>query len=288
MLCPDHEAFPRTLLQFHDAPLALFARGDVFLLNNEHMLAVVGARRASREGKLISQRWSRQFSNQGILVVSGMAYGVDQAAHQGAMDGPTPTIAVLGCGLEALTPAQQNYAKGILKGDGCILSEWLPDVSAQPGHFPQRNRIISGLCSATLVIEAGIQSGSLITARLAAEQGKEVLAVPGSVLGDLHAGCHQLLRDGAILVESPLDVLRSLGWHARASGRAVTFTPSSQEEALVVNALEAEILHIDSITERCCLTVPELSPILIGLELAGHIERLPGQRYALTKETKSR
>ena len=283
ILCPDHPSYPKALTHFSDAPLLLFARGDASVLNADRMLAVVGARRASREGRLISKRWCRRFSDNGIHIVSGMAYGIDQAAHQGALAGSTPTIAVLGCGLACMTPAQQGIADAIIER-GCILSEWAPDISAQPGHFPRRNRIISGLSAATLVMEAGTESGSLITARLAAEQGKDVLAVPGSVLNGLHAGCHQLLRDGAILSESTLDVMRALGWHARASGTAAAYTPSSSEEAMVVKALETDILHIDSIAECCNLTVPELSPILIGLELAGHVERLPGQRYILARE----
>lgn len=284
ILCPDQAHYPQALMQIGDPPLLLFAAGDTSILNQQPMLAVVGSRRASREGRLIARRWCRHFSESGVHVVSGMAYGIDQAAHQGALEGPTPTIAVLGCGLSRMTQAQQPIAAAI-REKGCIVSEWPPDTQAQPGHFPQRNRIIAGLSAAVLVVEANAASGSLITARLAAEQGKEVIAVPGSVLHGLHAGCHDLLRDGAALAETATDVMRVLGWRVGNLAGAPAFTPSTPQEAAIIDALTLDVLHIDAIAERCRLTVPQLSPILIGLELAGHIERLPGQRYALTKET---
>jgi len=285
LLCPDDPAYPESLREIPDAPLVLFVQGDPDSLQHGKKLAVVGSRRASREGKLLAKRWCHYLSDRGICVVSGMAYGIDQAAHEGALAGPTPTIAVLGCGLMALSSSQRSMVQAIA-AQGCVLSEFPPATPARPEHFPQRNRIISGLSQATLVIEAAIKSGALITARLAAEQGREVMAAPGSVLTESHAGCHQLIRDGAMLVESAMDVLQSMGWAANATEDNPDnqyYTPANDIEAEIIRRLQAEILHIDTLAEECGLSVSDLSATLIGLELARVVESLPGSRYALIK-----
>ncbi len=282
MLCPDDAQYPAPLLSLDDAPLVLFVKGDVAALQYPRLLAVVGSRRASREGRLLARRWCRSFSGRGIGIVSGMAYGIDAAAHHGALEADAPTIAVLGCGLGfSLTPEQQRQAKAIA-AHGCVISEFLPEEEPRPGNFPRRNRIIAGLAAATLVVEAGVRSGSLITARQTADYGREVLAVPGSVLAGDHAGCHQLIRDGATLAESTGDVLRVLGWQTSAgTKRGAAYTPADAHEARIMEALRRNILHMDALAENCGLTVPELSPILLGLELLGVVERLSGSRYTL-------
>jgi DNA processing protein len=262
LICPDDSGWPKTLNLIEDAPLVLFIRGDTEHLNHERLLAVVGARKASREGRLITRRWSRHFSDRGIAVVSGMAYGIDAAAHGGALEGLSPTLAILGCGLDCLSEEQQRQVEAICR-QGCVVSEFSPEVSARPEFFPRRNRIIAALAQATLIMEADLRSGSLITARQAADYGRDVLAVPGSVLAGNHAGCHQLIRDGAVLAESAENVLQHMGWHAKAvAGK--TYSPGSAEEALVLRSLERNTMHVDTLAEICGLTVPELSPILLA------------------------
>jgi len=283
-LCPDDPAYPASLLHLPDAPLVLYSRGDTDTLNHHKKIAVVGSRRASREGRLLAKRWCQYLSDRGVCTVSGLAYGIDRAAHEGALAGSTPTLAVLGCGLATLSGPQRNLARAIAE-KGCVLSEYPPATTARPEHFPQRNRIISGLTQATLVVEAAIRSGALITARLAAEQGREVMAVPGSVLGENHAGCHQLIRDGAMLVESTSDIMAFMRWGIPTSDKEPEpqYIPATPVEADIILRLKSEVLHIDALAEECSLSVPDISSTLIGLELAGVIESLPGSRYTLAK-----
>jgi len=281
-ICPDDNAWPEVFMSMDDAPLVLFVKGAPATLKHPKMLAVIGARKASREGRMLTRRWCRYLSGHGIGIVSGMAYGIDAAAHGGALEGDAPTIAVLGSGLAAPFSSEQQRQISAVANHGCVISEFLPETEARPEHFPRRNRIIAGLSCATLVMEADIKSGSLITARQAADYGREVLAVPGSVLADHHAGCHQLIRDGAALVASAEDILHILGWYVDSrQKKASSYKPANALEVRIIKALEHEILHIDALTEHCGLTVPELSPILLALELLGVVEHLPGSRYAM-------
>jgi len=281
IICNEDSAYPTALKSLSDAPIILFVCGDVHVLSHPQSLAIVGARKSSQESKLIARRWSHYFSEHRILVTSGMAYGIDAAAHRGALQGNTPTVAVLGCGLLSLQQRQQQQVSAIIKHGGCVLSEFLPEQTARPENFPQRNRIIAGLTQATLVIEADIRSGSLITANHALSYGREVLAVPGSVLNNGHAGCHKLIRDGAALVDSAEHVLDLLNWPKESLSPHAMIAPANQYEATLLAALQHEIMHLDALSEACNLTVPELSPILLDLELRGAIERLPGSRYTL-------
>jgi len=284
ILCLEDERYPNLLRQIDDAPLVLFARGQLTALQHPRMLSVVGARKADSEGRLLTRRWCASLAAQGIGIISGMAYGIDAAAHGGALDaadGSAPTIAILGCGLASpFSPVQQKQIEAI-SARGCVLSEFQPEEQARPEHFPRRNRLIAGMAAATLVVQADIRSGSLITARLAGDYGREVLAVPGSVLGGRHAGCHQLLRDGAILAESPDDILMSMGWQGAPGVPRRDHIPANEHEARIMQALDGSIMHIDALAEHCNLTVPELSPILLALELLGVVDVLPGSRYTL-------
>jgi len=282
VVCPDDETWPEALSTMDDAPLVLFVKGALATLKYSKLLAVVGARKASREGRMLTRRWCHFLSGCGVGIVSGMAYGIDAAAHGGALEGDAPTIAVLGCGLSApFSPEQQRQIEAVT-AQGCVISEFLPETEARPEHFPRRNRIIAGLTRATLVMEADLQSGSLITARQAMDYGREVMAVPGSVLAGSHAGCHHLIRDGAALVASTEDILHLLGWHVDSRRKKIPhYKPANALEAKIIKALEGEIMHIDALTEHCGLTVPELSPILLALELLGVVESLPGSRYAM-------
>ncbi len=284
ILSPSHSDYPQALGMLDDAPLVLFVRGDASALQQTHCLAMVGARRASKEGRLIARRWAQYFSQQGVSIVSGMALGIDAAAHAGALAGDTATIAVLGSGLLAPFTAEQQQQIAMISARGCIISEFLPTTTARPEHFPRRNRIIAGLAAATLVVEADLRSGSLITARCAAEYGREVLAVPGSVLSRNHAGCHQLIRQGALLVETPGQCMQHMGWQESGKTATKTYTPASAEERKILTCLQNGPVQIDNLAETCGLTIPHLSPILLALELQGVIERLPGSRYLLNVE----
>jgi len=280
LLCLEDDGYPDPLKVCDDAPLLLFAKGDFSALSSRRMLAVVGARKSSRESRLIARRWSSYCSKRGVTIVSGMAYGIDAAAHGGALEGDSPTVAVLGCGLETLSESQGRQVEAIA-AQGCVISEYLPNLTGRPEHFPQRNRIIAALSEATLVIEAGLKSGSMITAGQALAYGREVLAVPGSVLNGAHAGCHQLIRDGAVLVESADDLLRHLAWSQQSEKVDQSYLPANDQEAKILTALKREIMHLDGLADACGLTVTELSPSLLALELQGVIERLPGSRYSL-------
>jgi len=287
MLCPEDDAWPPALATLDDAPLLLFYRGNVTSLCGQQMLAVIGARQASREGMLITRRWCHYLSERQCNIVSGMAYGIDSAAHGGALEGSSPTIAVLGCGLAALSEQQHEQVAAVAE-QGCVISEFFPEVSAKPEHFPRRNRIIAGLSHATLVMQADVRSGSLITAKQALAYGREVFAVPGSVLGGKHTGCHALIRDGALLTEQPEQILQNMHWQAgqSPSSNKKSYQPADAHERDLLQALAGESMHLDHLAESCSLTVPELSPILLRLELQGVIERLPGSRYLLSVELK--
>lgn len=215
-----------------------------------------------------------------------MAYGIDAAAHRGALEGEAATIAVLGCGLAAVNEEQQRQIDAICR-KGCVVSEFLPEVTARPEHFPRRNRIIAAFSQASLVVEADLRSGSLITARQAIEYARELFAVPGSILAGNHEGCHQLLRDGAVLAVKPEQLLQHMGWQSACSSsnvRKKAYVPATALEAKVLHALALESMHIDSLCETCGLTLPDISPILLALELQGVIERLSGSRYLLSVE----
>lgn len=282
LTCQDDDCWPDSLRAIEDAPLVLFVRGDPAHLQHDHLLAVVGARRASREGQLLARRWCRYFSERGVAIASGMAYGIDAAAHAGTLEGISPTIAVLGGGPACLSEQQQPQVAAIVR-QGCVISEFLPELAPRPEFFPRRNRIIAGLARATLVIEADLRSGSLITARQAAAYGREVLAVPGSVLAGNHDGCHQLIRDGAALAARAEDVLEHMAW-AGNGRRNRSYAPATSEEAELLRILGRESMHVDMLAESCGLTMSRLSPILLRLELDGVVERLPGSRYLLAVE----
>jgi len=248
-------------------------------LQSQQILAMVGARNASAEGRLIARRWSAYCSQQGVVVISGMAPGIDSAAHGGSLDADAAGIAVLGYGLLAGS-AQQTRQMDALAEKGCVLSEYAPHTVAKAGYFPQRNRLIAGIAQALLVIEGGLKSGSLITARQASQYGRDVFAVPGSVLNDIHAGCHQLIQDGAILATDAADVLQHLFW-GLSQKEPASYQPESAMEEKIMGLLGRQIMHVDSLAEDCGLTVPALSSILLRLELQGVIEKLPGSRYTL-------
>jgi len=278
----DDDRYPPALASCEDAPLLLFGWGDAEALSHARMLAVVGARRASREGVVIVRRWAEAWSQQQIVIVSGMAPGIDSGAHGGAIKGGTPSVAVLGYGLLTASDAQQRQIAAICDHGGAVVSEFFPSVGAQAGFFPRRNRVIAGLAQATVVVEAALRSGSLITAHRALDYGRELFAVPGGVLLDSHRGCHQLIQRGeAVLTDCPQQVMETMGWQVASTDSANVASPSNEVEVQICHLLGREILHIDAIAEASGLTVTHLSPALLALEMRGVIERLPGSRYAL-------
>jgi len=267
-------AYPALLAQIPDPPLMLYIKGRIELLA-QPLVGVVGSRNASLQGRANAEGFARALSQAGLCVVSGMALGVDTAAHQGALDGAGSTIAVIGTGIDRVYPARNRELAHRIAIDGCIVSEYALGTPPVAGNFPRRNRIISGLAAGVLVVEAAAGSGSLITAQLAAEQGREVFAIPGSIHSALAKGCHQLIREGAQLVETVDEVLAAM----RRSPLAVQ---AAAGEAAPDDALLAALGHdpvgIDALLDRMGGDAGLLGGRLLALELAGLVEQLPGGR----------
>ncbi|MCX7892003.1 MAG: DNA-processing protein DprA [Burkholderiales bacterium] len=274
------EAYPRQLLEIGDPPPLLYVRGDAALLARP-ALAIVGSRNATPQGLANAESFARAFSDAGLTIVSGLALGIDAAAHRGALAGSASTIAVLGTGIDRLYPARNAALAGAIAARGAIVSEFPLGTPAAAGNFPRRNRLISGLARGVLVVEAALASGSLITAKLAAEQGREVFAIPGSIHSPLAKGCHALIKQGAKLVESAADVLEELGMGAPAGVHAGggASRPRDARQDAVLAALGHDPCDVDTLAARARLTAAEVSSILLELELDGSVSCLPGGRY---------
>lgn len=277
------DELPQALRAIPDPPLALYVQGSSDLLH-QASVAVVGARRCSATGAAFALRLGERLAAMQWPVVSGLALGIDAAAHRGAIQ-RGQTIAVLGSGLHNLHPkSHAGLAKKILRTSGSIVSEYLPTHPSYPSNFPERNRLISGLAQAVVVVEAGLRSGSLITARLALEQGREVLAVPGSVVSPVSAGCHRLLKQGAGLVTQVQDVftalgvepplaLDGLGSDSRLSQGVSGSTKSLEAQAFA--QLTGQPKSVEVLSQATGHPVPDLLTALTRLELAGFVQRLP-------------
>jgi DNA processing protein len=273
-------AYPQALLATIDPPPALFAIGRVELLNRPS-IAIVGSRNATRQGAENAQLFARALAQAGVTVASGLALGIDAAAHRGALaaDSDASTIAVVGTGVDVTYPASNRTLTTEVRKRGVVISEFTLRTPALAHNFPRRNRIIAGITRGTLVVEAALRSGSLITARLAAESGREVFAVPGSIHSPLAKGCHRLIRDGAKLVESAQDVLEEIGF-ARRSVAGVTETPlEPATHADVLSLVGHDPIDLERLVEQSGREPGELVGALLELELAQHVERLPGNRY---------
>jgi DNA processing protein len=273
-------SYPRALFDIADPPIALFAQGRLDLFNTRSV-AVVGSRNATPQGKEDARAFARALSDAGLCIVSGLAQGIDAAAHRGGLEGASSSIAVVGTGLDIVYPAANSALARELAQRGLVVSEF--PIGARPleHHFPRRNRIISGLSRGVLVVEAAMASGSLITARLAGEQGRDVFAIPGSIHSPFSKGCHRLIRQGAKLVESAADVLEelapALAVHAR-SHAASSATPGPAEDP-VLAALGHGNASLDALCARTGLAVPDVSARLSALEIEGRIARLDGGRF---------
>ncbi len=284
-------AYPRLLRDTADAPPLLFVQGDAGLLGLPQ-IAIVGSRNATPDGRETARRFATYLASRGFCITSGLAEGVDAAAHAGALDAGGATIAVCGTGLDRVYPARHVELAERIRTAGALVSEFPPDTPPLRANFPRRNRIISGLSLGTLVVEAGVTSGSLITARLAAEQGREVFAIPGSIHNPLAKGCHRLIRQGAKLVETAEDIVEELGGLLGELAVVAENTPETASEpvsiapeyAALLDAMGWSPVDVDSLVERCGLTTGEVSSMLLILEMEGHVRALSGGRYSRTPQ----
>ena len=300
------EAYPRSLLDIADPPVLLYVKGKPALLQ-QPAIALVGARSATAQGEANAEAFARALAAQGLTIVSGLALGIDAAAHRGALaagEAGGGTIAVIGTGIDRIYPARNAALAREIARCGAIVSEFPLGMPPLQHNFPRRNRLIAGLAQGVLVVEAALNSGSLISARLATESGREVFAIPGSIHSPLSRGCHRLIREGAKLVETAEDVIEELrgrlGWKTppapARSGRqrrpdgarapAASPPPPPAQATLALDDEAARVLaiighdpvDIDTLAQRCGLTVDALYAILLPLELDGHLARLPGGR----------
>jgi DNA processing protein len=270
--------YPARLLQTADPPLLLYVDGDVGRLGGR-ALAIVGSRHPTPQGADNARAFAAALSAQGWVIVSGLALGIDAAAHEGALDGAAGTVAVLGTGLDPIYPRANTRLAQRIAAQGLLLSEMPPGTPALAERFPQRNRIIAGLTEGTLVVEAALQSGSLITARQAAEAGREVFAIPGSIHSPQSKGCHALLKQGAKLVESAADILDELlGTRPLAPAASIEVSDRSDEDP-VLAALGHDPVTLDALLARTGWPTAEITARLLELELAGRVARLPGGLY---------
>ncbi len=270
------ESYPALLGQIIDPPIVLWVKGSVAVLKDP-MVAVVGARAASPAGLNVARELGDELARAGLTVVSGMARGADGAAHAGALDGGGATVAVLGCGVDVVYPAEHFRLAERIAESGAIVSELAPGAQPLQHHFPLRNRIISGLSRAVVVIEASEKSGSLITARAALDQNRDVLAVPGAIQSGRSRGCHALIRDGARLVDRTSDILEEIGWTRAAPPRASN--KSLQMSELEETMAPGESYTVDDLASRTGRPARELLAELGELELAGRINRVAGGAF---------
>jgi DNA processing protein len=292
MLTMDNPEYPPLLKSIPDAPAVLFVHGNIETLS-QSQLAIVGSRNPSAQGRENAYEFAAYLAKTGLTITSGLALGIDGASHQGALDAGKQTIAVTGNGLDRVYPAQHRELAHQITKHGALVSEFPPGTRPLPGNFPRRNRIISGLSLGTLVVEAAQKSGSLITAYKALEQSREVFAIPGSIHNPLARGCHQLIRQGAKLVETADDILEELGPVARITelqASPVDETPGAQADhdevhRTILQAMGYDPVTIDLLAKRTGLDISDISSVLLILELEGKISSQPGGYYIRNAET---
>ncbi|MDH3346763.1 MAG: DNA-processing protein DprA [Desulfobulbaceae bacterium] len=283
LLCYEDNDYPSLLREIYDPPAVLYVRGDMGCLNSPSV-AIVGSRAATSYGKRTSFQIAENLSGRGVTVVSGLALGVDSEAHKGALQGGGATVGVLGCGIDVVYPRPNKKLFEKVANGGVVISEYGPGVQPEGFRFPARNRIISGLSLGVVVVEAALRSGSLITARMALEQGREVFAVPGRVDSVKSAGTHHLIREGAVLIHQAGEILDELGivgmieQSSKESKVPLTEMCSESEKQLLCS-LETYPKSIDEIIGYSGLTPAEIHDILLRLELRGLVRHLPGQQY---------
>jgi DNA processing protein len=281
--------FPKLLRGAPDCPVALYVAGNVDALSDPQ-LALVGSRQPTPQGAQIAFDFAEHLAARGLAIVSGLALGIDSAAHRGALAAQGVTVAVLGCGIDVLYPPDNRRLAQDITHDGALVSELALGTPPRRGNFPRRNRIIAGLALGTLVIEAARRSGSLITARSANEQGREVFAVPGSILNPLSRGCHELIKQGAILAETPDDILAELNFSAFFSTGAMSPAPApgldpnpagmDKEHKILLDALGFDPTDLDTLVVRTGFKPEAVSSMMLILELKGHVQAASGGRYS--------
>lgn len=293
------EHYPAWLRAIPDPPPVLYCDGALEP-GDRQAVAIVGSRQATPYGLRVTDALARELSRLGFTIVSGFARGIDAAAHRAALASGGRTVAVLGCGLDVDYPSGHASLRTEIAGSGAVLTEFAPGTAPFATNFPRRNRIISGLALGVVVVEAAEDSGSLITARLALEQGREVFAVPGPIDAPTSRGPHGLLKQGAKLVETVDDIVEELlpqletvrtplsqDFVATGAGKRRSFAPKppdlSPEEQVVLRVIGREPRHLDDLTEQSRLPAAEVARILLGLELKALVHQLPGQQYCLKK-----
>lgn len=304
IICPDSRFYPQMLRKITDFPLVLYCRGQMLDLNKYLCMAVVGTRKLSAYGAECAVTLSREMAERGAVIISGMASGIDAKAHKGALDAGMPTVAVLGCGVNIAYPRSNARLMEEIAKTGMIISEYPPDTEPAKYRFPERNRIISGISYATLVVEADVKSGSLITAKYCYEHGKDVFAVPGNINSPFSRGTNYLIKDGAYLAENCDDImiayeirypeLTDNGKKLRGAvidksdKKPVTLADKkyianneniSSPEDIILNILANDSVSIDEIFELTGMDIALLNTTLLMMELGGRVVKLPGNRY---------
>jgi DNA processing protein len=282
------DEFPAQLRVLPETPEVLYVRGAL-VREDALAVAVVGSRRATEYGESVAEELGAQLAARGVTVVSGLARGIDSAAHRGALRAGGRTVAVLGSGADVIYPPENRRLAALIEGSGAVLSQFAPGTPPLPHHFPLRNRVIAGLALAVVVVEAAERSGALITARLAAEFGREVMAVPGRVTSPASRGAHALIRDGAALVENWADVVAGLPARWREcvamprldslGRRDRVAAERSGDEAVVLGVVGAEPTTMDDIIEKSGVSSGRAAALLLTLELEGRIRRIEGERF---------
>ncbi|WP_136808038.1 DNA-processing protein DprA [Desulfosediminicola flagellatus] len=283
ILCPDSDMYPDILAEIHDPPVVLYALGDLSLINNINV-AIVGSRSATTYGRRVAFSFAKRLSENGVTVVSGMALGIDSESHAGALQFDGGTIAVLGCGIDVVYPRQNSSLYKDIKRNGLILSEYPLGTRPEGFRFPARNRIIAGISRGIVVVEAARKSGSLITAQMGLDFGRDIFAVPGQIDSCKSEGTHWLLQQGAQLVASADDILREMngfsfhGCSQVGETEQNVFTGLDPDAIALMKHLEPYAMLRDEVTERAGLSPARISELFLFLELEGHIEILPGDQ----------
>ena len=276
--------YPQALLEISDPPTLLYVRGRTDILNRP-AIAIVGSRNPTQQGILNAESFAASLNESGLVIVSGLALGIDAAAHRGALAAKRDTIAFIGTGIDRIYPARNQELAHDIGAKGSIVSEFPIGTPVIAANFPRRNRMISGISRGVLVVEAATESGSLITARLAGEQGRDVFAIPGSIHSPQSKGCHKLIRQGAKLVETAQDILEELNWMALPEKKMNTEIEHTQnsdhlpEKQVILSHMGFDPCSVEDLLTRSGLSAETLSVILLHLELEGCIASLPGNRY---------
>jgi DNA processing protein len=281
IVCLDDDSYPQQLLPYSDKPPILFGQGDIQLLNLPQ-IAIVGSRKPSPHGHQVAYDFAYYLADQGFYINSGLAQGIDQAAHVASIKCQR-AIAVMGTGIDLTYPSQhQQLRKDIVQQQGCVITEFLPGTLPLQHHFPRRNRIVSGLSLGIIVAEAGLKSGSLITAKIAAEQGKTIFAIPGHIYSEQHQGCHQLIREGAILIDHPEQVLEDIAlatsWQQQTTqDQKIRSTPDVPHHLKTLYAsLDWVGQDLDLLATKLDGDIAQLTAMLMELELMGLIQQQSG------------